>query len=93
MIFSFFLLFLSFAVNVPIYRLYKKPHVEHFSIVDCFKAADIVDQNAAEEEFTRIVINMSKWKQCPEQRWAQEQIDSQFMVMTYRHGMVYCDYK
>lgn len=47
---------------------YVKTHIECFSTVDCLKAAGIVDQNQkiAEGEFTRTVINMSKWKQGPD---------------------------
>ncbi|KAI9254065.1 hypothetical protein BY458DRAFT_521345 [Sporodiniella umbellata] len=63
---------------------YIRTHVKNFSIVDCFKVAGIADQNAAEKEFTHSVINISKWKECPVQRWAQKQIDSQFIILKER---------
>ncbi|SAL97121.1 hypothetical protein [Absidia glauca] len=74
---------------MSVFTDYIKTHVDCFSIVECFKAADFTDQNAAEKEFTRIVTTMSKWKHCPAQLWAQNQIKSKFVILKKRELISY----
>ncbi|KAI8138220.1 hypothetical protein BJV82DRAFT_632179 [Fennellomyces sp. T-0311] len=53
----------------------------NFDIVECFRHIDIVDREAAEREFMRVVTNISTWKFCTAQQWAKMQVESKFMLL------------